>query len=91
MVSLMRIKRTGSTLMIRLSRLRGLFFLVLFAGVRLHAAVGDWKTYTSVRNVRQVACRDSLLWPPPAAASPIQRPSWNHGHLYQSSGRTGRQ
>jgi len=62
MVSLMRNKQPSSTHRIRLWLLSALFLLVLFFPPRLQAAVGDWKTYTSVRNVRQVVCRDSLLW-----------------------------
>jgi ligand-binding sensor domain-containing protein len=38
------------------------FALTLATSHRLDAAVGDWKTFTSVRDVRQLICKDSLLW-----------------------------
>ncbi len=37
-------------------------FLFLLTVQWLRAAVGDWKTYTSTKDVRQLVCRDSLLW-----------------------------
>ncbi len=36
--------------------------LILFCVGDLTASVGDWKTFTSARDVRQVVCQDSLLW-----------------------------
>ena len=39
-----------------------LISLALFAAERSDASVGDWKTFTSSRDVRQIVCRDSVVW-----------------------------
>jgi len=52
---------------LRVGKIKWLLLLLLMSGLffahdSLHAAVGDWKTFTSVQDVRQVVCRDTLLW-----------------------------